>query len=181
MHLRGADVTYVADVDFVEAAIGSRKRLILTDGKTLDVTIPPGTEDGQTLRLKGQGLPGVGGGTPGDAYIEIKIASHPVFTRQGNDVHIELPITLPEAVLGATVTAPTVDGPVSLKVPADSNTGSVLRLKGKGIVDRASGARGDQYVRLKVVLPDRADAELKSFIESWSARHPYAVRRGPGA
>ncbi len=181
MHLRGADVTYVAEVDFVEAAVGAKKRLMLTDGKTLDVTIPPGTEDGQTLRLKGQGLPGVGGGTPGDAHIEIKIAPHPVFTRQSNDVHIELPITLPEAVLGATVTAPTVDGPVSLKVPPDSNTGSVLRLKGKGIVDRASGARGDQYVRLKVVLPDRADAELKSFIESWSARHPYAVRRGPGA
>ncbi|MGE0121038.1 MAG: DnaJ C-terminal domain-containing protein [Dongiaceae bacterium] len=181
MHLRGADVTYVAEVDFVEAAVGAKKRLMLTDGKTLDVTIPPGTEDGQTLRLKGQGLPGVGGGTAGDAYIEIKVAPHPVFTRQGNDVHIELPITLPEAILGATVTAPTVDGPVSLKVPPDSNTGSVLRLKGRGIVDRASGNRGDQYVRLKVVLPDRADAELKSFVESWSARHPYAVRRGPGA
>jgi DnaJ-class molecular chaperone len=179
MHLRGADVTYVAEVDFVEAAVGAKKRLSLTDGKTLDVTIPPGTEDGQTLRLRGQGMPGIGGGSPGDAYIEIKIAPHPLFTRKGNDVHIELPITLPEAVLGATITAPTIDGPVSLKVPPDSNTGSVLRLRGKGIADRASGARGDQYVRLKVVLPDRADDELKDFIDKWSARHPYSVRRGP--
>jgi DnaJ-class molecular chaperone len=177
MQMRGADVTYVAAVDFVEAAIGAKKRLTLTDGKTLDVTIPPGTEDGQTLRLKGQGMPGVGGAPAGDAYIEIKVASHPLFTRQGNDVHVELPITLPEAVLGATITAPTVDGPVSLKVPADSNTGSVLRLRGKGIVDRASGRRGDQYVRLKVVLPDKADPELRAFIEKWAQHHPYRARR----
>jgi DnaJ-class molecular chaperone len=92
-------------------------------------------------------------------------------------VHIELPVTLPEAVLGSTVTAPTVDGPVSLKVPPESNTGSTLRLKGKGIVDRTTGKRGDQYVRLKVVLPDRADPELKEFLEKWSAQHPYSVRR----
>jgi DnaJ-class molecular chaperone len=177
MHLRGADVTYVAEVDFVEAAIGSRKRLMLTDGKTLDVTIPPGTEDGQTLRLKGQGLPGAGGGAAGDAYIEIKVAPHPVFSRKGNDVHIDLAVTLPEAVLGATVTAPTIDGPVSLKVPPDSNAGSTLRLKGKGIVDRGGGKRGDQYVHLKVVLPDHADPELKAFLEKWSAQHPYSVRR----
>jgi DnaJ-class molecular chaperone len=178
MHLRGADVTYVAEVDFIEAALGAKKRLMLTDGKTLDVTIPPGTEDGQTLRLKGQGLPGAGGGPAGDAYIEVKVATHPLFSRKGNDVYIELPITLPEAVLGAAITAPTIDGPVSLKVPRDSNTGSTLRLKGKGIVDRSTGQRGDQYVRLKVVLPDRADPELTDFLEKWARRHPYTVRRG---
>jgi len=178
MHLRGADVTYVAEVDFIEAALGAKKRLMLTDGKTLDVTIPPGTEDGQTLRLKGQGLPGTGGGPAGDAYIEVKVAPHPLFSRKGSDVYIELPITLPEAVLGATITAPTIDGPVSLKVPRDSNTGSTLRLKGKGIVDRSTGQRGDHYVRLKVVLPDRADPELTDFLEKWARRHPYTVRRG---
>ena len=178
MHLRGADVTYVAEVDFSEAALGAKKRLMLTDGKTLDVTIPPGTEDGQTLRLKGQGLPGTGGGPAGDAYIEVKVAPHPLFSRKGSDVYIELPITLPEAVLGATITAPTIDGPVSLKVPRDSNTGSTLRLKGKGIVDRSTGQRGDHYVRLKVVLPDRADPELTDFLEKWARRHPYTVRRG---
>jgi DnaJ-class molecular chaperone len=178
MHLRGADVTYVAEVDFIEAALGAKKRLMLTDGKTLDVTIPPGTEDGQTLRLKGQGLPGTGGGPAGDAYIEVKVAPHPLFSRKGSDVYIELPITLPEAVLGATITAPTIDGPVSLKVPRDSNTGSTLRLKGKGIVDRSTGQRGDHYVRLKVVLPDRADPELTDFLEKWARRHPYTVWRG---
>lgn len=177
LQMRGADVTYVAAVDFIEAAVGAKKRLMLTDGKSLDVTIPAGTEDGQTLRLKGQGLPGVGGGPAGDAYIEIKVAPHPQFARQGNDVHIELPITLPEAVLGATITTPTVDGPVSLKVPPESNTGSVLRLRGKGVVDRATGQRGDQYVRLKVMLPDKADPELKEFVEQWARRHPYAARR----
>jgi DnaJ-class molecular chaperone len=168
----------LAEVDFVEAALGAKKRLMLTDGKTLDVTIPPGTEDGQTLRLKGQGLAGAGGAAAGDAYIEVKVAPHPLFSRKGNDVYIELPITLPEAVLGATIAAPTIDGQVSLKVPRDSNTGSTLRLKGKGIVDRSTGQRGDQFVRLKVVLPDRADAELTDFLEKWAQRHPYTVRRG---
>lgn len=177
MQVRGADVTYVANVDFIESAVGARKRLMLTDGKALDVTIPPGTEDGQTLRLKGQGLPGVGGAPAGDAYIEIKVAPHPQFSRQGSDVHAELPITLPEAVLGATVTAPTIDGPVSLKVPPDSNTGSVLRLKGKGILDRATGQRGDQYVRLKIILPDKCDPDLREFMERWSQKHPYSARR----
>lgn len=178
MQMRGADVTFIANVDFIEAAVGARKRLLLTDGKTLEVTIPPGTEDGQTLRLKGQGLPGAGGAPAGDAYVEIKVASHPQFSRQGSDVHAELPITVPEAVLGATVTAPTIDGPVSLKVPPDSNTGTVLRLKGKGIIDRASGQRGDQYVRLKILLPEKSDPDLRDFMQRWSQQHPYDVRRG---
>ena len=178
MHLRGADVTYLAEVDFVEAAVGAKKRLMLTDGKTLDVTIPPGTEDGQTLRLKGQGMPGTGGGQPGDAYIEIKVAPHPLFSRKGNDVHMEIAVTLPEATLGATITVPTIDGPVSLKVPRGSNTGSVLRLRGKGVLDRATAQRGDQYVRLKVMLPDPIDPALAEFIEKWSPHHPYSVRGG---
>jgi DnaJ-class molecular chaperone len=175
MRLRGADVTYVAPVDFTEAALGARKRLTLTDGKTLDVTIPPGTEDGQTLRLKGQGMPGTNGGPAGDAFIEVRVAPHPLFTREGNDVHIELPVSLPEAALGASVNVQTIDGTVALKVPPGSNTGTVLRLRGKGIPDRA-GQRGDQYVRLKVLLPERIDPELKEFLEQWSARHPYDVR-----
>jgi len=178
MNIRGADVSYAVTVDFVEAALGTKKRLTLTDGKTLDVTIPPGTEDGQTLRLKGQGLPGMGG-PPGDAFIEVKVKPHPHFTREGNDIHLELPVTLPEAVLGASVTVPTLDGKVSLKVPPGSNTGTVLRLRGKGI-PRAGGSRGDQYVKLKVVLPERPDSELSDFIERWSKRHPYDVRTKVG-
>jgi DnaJ-class molecular chaperone len=176
MRMRGADVTYLADVDFVEAALGGRKRLTLSDGKTLDVTIPAGSQNGQTLRLKGQGMPGTDGAPPGDAYIELRIAPHPVFTRKDNDVHVEVPVTLPEAVLGATITVPTVEGPVSLKVPKGSNTGTVLRLRGKGLADRTTRNRGHQYVTLKVVLPERIDDELSEFLARWSERHPYDVR-----
>lgn len=180
MRMRGADATYVAEVDFVEAALGARKRLTLTDGKTLDVTIPPGTEHGQTLRLKGQGMGGASGGGAGDAYIEIRVAPHPMFSRQGADVHVEVPISLPEAVLGATITVATIDGSVSLKVPPGSNTGSTLRLRGRGILDRRTKQRGDEYVALKVMLPDPPDGELKDFIEGWAKRRPYEVRRDKG-
>ena len=142
--MRGEDVTYTLAVSFVDAANGAKKRVTLADGKTLDVTIPPGTEHGQTLRLKGQGMPGVGGGPAGDAYVEIQVEPHAFFTRKDSNVHLEVPVTLPEAVLGATLTVPTVDGKVSIKVPPGSNTGTTLRLKGRGIVDRKSGQRGDQ-------------------------------------
>ena len=179
MSIRGADVSYAATADFVEAALGAKKRLTLTDGKTLDVTIPPGTEDGQTLRLKGQGLPGMGGGPAGDAFIEIKVEPHAFFTRQGDDIHLELPVSLPEAVLGASITVPTLDGKVTLKVPAGSNTGTVLRLRGKG-VPRRDGTRGDQYVKLKVVLPDRPDAEFKDFVERWAKKNAYDARARSG-
>lgn len=173
--MRGGDVSYMAEVDFVEAAAGARKRLTLPDGKTLDLTIPPGTEDAQVLRLRGQGQPGLGGGPPGDALIEIRVKPHPHFTRKGQDIHIEAPITLPEAVRGGTITVPTIDGAVSVKVPPGSNTDSVLRLRGRGIAGRG-GHRGDQYVRLKVVLPAKPDPELRAFVEEWGKRHPYDVR-----
>ncbi|MGH6960256.1 MAG: DnaJ C-terminal domain-containing protein, partial [Dongiaceae bacterium] len=101
-----------------------------------------------------------------------------IFNRQGNDVHIEIPVTLPEAVLGATITVPTIDGMVSLKVPKNSNNGAVLRLRGKGILDRAAKQRGDQYVRLKLMLPDEIDREFSEFLEQWSRRHPYDARGG---
>ena len=178
--LRGADVSYVATVDFVEAALGARKRLTLADGKTLDVNIPAGTADGQTLRLKGQGQPGLGGGAAGDALIEITVQPHPFFTRQGNDVHVEVPVTLPEAVLGGPVTVPTIHGRVSLTVPKNANSGTVLRLRGKGVPAAAGGVNGDQIVRLKVVLPDGGDAELTAFLEGWAALHPYDVRAKAG-
>ncbi len=177
---RGADVSYTLEVDFLEAANGLTRRVTLADGKTLDVTIPPGTEDGQTLRLKGQGQPGIGGAGPGDAFIEIHIKPHPLFTRVGNDVHVELPVTLPEAVLGGSVNLPTVDGKVALKIPAGSNTGTVLRLKGKGILSQATRQRGDQLVKLRVVLPDQVDPELKEFIEGWSTTHGYDPRSKAG-
>lgn len=169
---RGANVSYELTVDFVDAVKGAKKRLTLPDGRVLDVGIPPGSEDGQQLRLKGQGTGGLGGGTPGDAYITIHVRPHPFFTRDKNDIHVELPVTLTEAVLGGKVTAPTVDGPVSLTIPKGANTGTTLRLKGKGV--GAATARGDQFVTLKVTLPDATDPALEKFVESW--KRDYNVR-----
>jgi len=177
---RGADVSYTAPVDFLDAATGAKKRIRLSDGKVLDIKVPAGTEDRQTLRLKGQGMAGHGGGAAGDAFVEVHIEPHPYFTRKDNDVHLELPVTLQEAVLGATITVPTIHGKVSMKIPPGSNTGATLRLKGKGIVERKSGKKGDQYVKLKVTLPERPDKELKDFVERWGKDHGYDPRRKAG-
>lgn len=171
--MRGADVTYKAEVDFLEAVQGAKKRLTLSDGKTLDINIPAGTEDGQTLRLKGQGLPGQGGAANGDAFVEIAVRSHPFFERDGRDILLECPISLTEAVLGGTITVPTIDGKVALKVPKHSNTGTQLRLKGKGIVDAKSGKSGDLYIRFVVVLPKEIDPELERSVENWSKSRGY--------
>ncbi len=176
LRIRGADVSYAVDADLLEAATGVKRRLTLSDGKTLEFSIPPGTEDGQTLRLKGQGRPGLGGAPAGDAFIEIRIKPHLLFQREGDDVHIELPIALQEAILGATVDLPTVDGKVAIKIPRGVNSGTVMRLKGKGIVNQTTKRRGDQLVKLKVVLPDIIDKELSDFVERWGKAHPYDVR-----
>ena len=177
---RGADVSYTAPIDFLDAARGAKKRIRLSDGKMLNMTIPPGTTDRQTLRLRGQGAAAAGGGSPGDAYVEVHISEHAFFTRKKNDVHLDLPITLQEAVLGATVDVPTIHGKVSMKIPPGSNTGTTLRLKGKGIASRKSGGKGDQYVRLKITLPEKPDTELKDFVERWAAKHGYDPRRKAG-
>jgi DnaJ-class molecular chaperone len=176
----GANVSYTVPITFLDAAKGAKKRIKLADGKTLDVRIPPGTEDRQTLRLKGQGMPGVGGGPAGDALVEVHIEAHAFFERKGNNVHVELPVTLQEALLGATVTVPTVHGSVSMKIPEGSNSGSTLRLKGKGLQARDSDEVGDQYVKLRVMLPERPDEELREFIENWSRSHGYDPRRKAG-
>jgi DnaJ-class molecular chaperone len=174
MKTRGADVAYDMTVDFLDAARGAKKRLTLPDGRTLDVTVPAGASDGQQLRLKGQGTTGFGGGPAGDAYIEIHVAPHALFNRKDADIHIELPVTLKEAVLGGKITVPTIDGAVSMTVPKSANTGTTLRLKGKGVPATKGGARGDQYVRLVVVLPDSADPALEKFVEGWG--RDYDVR-----
>jgi DnaJ-class molecular chaperone len=176
----GANVSYTVPITFLDAVKGAKKRIKLADGKTLDVRIPPGTEDRQTLRLKGQGMPGVGGGPAGDALVEVHIEPHAFFERKGNNVHVELPVTLQEALLGATVTVPTVHGSVSMKIPEGSNSGSTLRLKGKGLQARDSDEVGDQYVKLRVMLPERPDQELREFIENWSRSHGYDPRRKAG-
>lgn len=176
MRARGADVSYTLPISFMEAAKGARKRVTVGDGRTIDLTIPPGVHDRQTLRLRGQGMPGFDGGPPGDAYVELHIQPHPFFRRKDHNIHLDLPITLAEAVLGGKVEVPTIDGPVTMTVPKGSNTGTVLRLRGRGIVDQRSGQRGDQYVHLQVVLPKTPDPELEEFARRWAADHDYDPR-----
>jgi DnaJ-class molecular chaperone len=176
LKMRGADVTYRLEVDFLDAALGGKKRLGLADGKTLDVTLPPGTEDGSQLRLKGQGMPGQGGAPNGDAFVEIGVHAHPYFERDGFDILLECPLTLDEAVLGGTVEVPTIDGRVALKVPVGSNSGTQLRLKGKGILNSKTKTCGDQYVRFVVTLPRDIDPDLDSAVRKWATAHPYEVR-----
>ncbi|MGH7070345.1 MAG: DnaJ C-terminal domain-containing protein [Acetobacteraceae bacterium] len=171
IRIRGADIPFHMHVDFLDAVNGATRRLSLPDGSTLDVTIPPGIRDGQLLRLKGKGRPGLGGGPPGDALIEIEVLPHPVFTRQGDDIRLELPISLNEAVLGGRVDVPTPGGAVTMTVPKGSNSDDVLRIRGRG-VPRRDGSRGDEYVTLRIVLPRKPDPELESFAASWEAgRH----------
>ena len=168
LRMRGADIHYRLSVEFLEAVNGTTRRVTLADGSTLDVTIPPGARDGQVLRLRGKGRPGSGGGPAGDALVELDVRPHRLFSRRGDDIHIDLPISLREAVLGGKVKVPTPTGKVIATVPKGTNSGRVLRLKGKG-VPRADGTRGDEYVRLAVALPEPADPELERFVADWSA------------
>jgi DnaJ-class molecular chaperone len=172
--MRGQDAHYRLDVDFLDAVNGTKTRITLPDGGTLDVTIPPGVTDGQVLRLKGKGSPGMGEGEPGDALIEIAVRPHPVFKREGDDILVEVPITLDEAVLGGKVEVPTIAGRVSVTVPPGANTGQTLRLKGRGI--KRGSKTGDQLVKLSVVMPERIDDELKRFAETWRESHRYDPR-----
>src|SRR5688572_10993056 len=173
--MRGQDAQYRLDVDFLDAVNGTKTRITLPDGGTLDVAIPPGVTDGQVLRLRGKGTPGLGEGEAGDALIEISVKSHPVFKRECDDIVVEVPITFDEAVLGGKVEVPTIGGRVSVTVPAGANTGQTLRLKGRGI--KSKGRSGDQLVKLSVVLPERIDEDLKSFAERWRQDHSYDPRR----
>jgi DnaJ-class molecular chaperone len=170
MRMRGPDVHYRLEVDFLEAARGAKKRITLPTGDAIDLAIPEGVADGQVLRMKEKGGPGLGGGPAGDALVEIAVKPHPTFERTGNDVTVELPITLDEAILGAKVKAPTISGTVSLTIPPGASSGQVLRLRGKGI------KKGDQLVRLKIVLPAAIDDELKSFMSEWRKGHAYDPR-----
>ncbi len=174
---KGADVAYTITVPFVEACLGGTKRLTLDNKKTIDVTIPAGTEDGHKLRLRGLGHAGVGGA--GAAIIEIKVAPHPFFRREGKALHLDVPISLPEALLGEKVTIPTLDGSVAVRVHKGANTGSVMRLKGKGIPN-PKGEAGDMFATLKVMLPEDADADLAMMIEKWAKKKAYNPRKKLG-
>ncbi len=172
---RGADVRARLEIDLEEAIAGGKKRIAFSDGRTVDVTIPACAADSQTLRLKGQGSPGRSG--PGDAFIEIAIRPHPIFKREGDDLVMDLPITVYDAVLGGKIEAPTPDGPVTLTVPRGSNAGARLRLKGRGLPDAGGGERGDLFARLVITLPETVDASLEAFAEGWRVARPYKARR----
>ncbi len=165
---RGEDVRYRMDVDFLDAVNGGRRRVTMSDGRPLDLAVPAGLKSGQTLRLKGQGLPGMGGGPAGDALVEVTVGSHPQFKRDGDNIRMNLKISLAEAVEGAKAPVQTPSGAVSLTIPPGSNSGEVLKLRGKGV--QVKPTPGDLLVRLMIVLPDADDSELREFVKGWSKR-----------
>jgi DnaJ-class molecular chaperone len=161
---KGADVAYRLKVAFEDAVALKPQRITLADGKTIDLKLPQGVEDGTKIRLAGKGSEGPGG--RGDAIVTIEIAPHRFYTREGTNIRLELPVTLKEAVLGAKVKVPTPEGAVMLTIPKGTTSGKVLRLKGRGFVGK-DGTRGDQLVTVEVDVPPD-DAELQRFAESWS-------------
>ena len=177
---RGRDVRYRLEVDFLDAALGAKKRVTMPDGRTLDLSIPAGLEDGQSLRLKGQGEKGHGGAA-GDVYVDITVKPSKVFERKGLDIHVDLPISLKEAVLGGKVTAPTIAGEVTVTAPKNASSGTVLRLRGRGIQKGKGAPAGDQYVCLKIVLPDGGDKDLEAFVKTWKGADQSARKDFAGA
>ena len=169
---KGRDVRYRLAVDFLEAARGATKRVTLQDGNTIDVNIPEGLRDGQTLRLKGRGHPGVAGGPPGDVFVEVSVREHPLFKLSGDDVTLDVPVTLKEAVLGGKVQVPTPSGTVSIRVPPGTSSGTAFRLRGKGLpnakVGSKAGKDGDLLARIRIVLPE-GDPALEAFARDWDA------------
>lgn len=165
-HARGTDVRYHIDVDFLDAARGAKRNVTMPDGKGIEISIPPGIRDGQTLRLRGKGSPGFGQGPAGDAFVTVSVLAHPEFVRDGDNIEVELPITFDEAVLGGKVGVPTIDGPVSVTIPKGVSSGHRLRLKGRGTA-KSKGGRGDQFVRLRIVLPDKTDTRMEELAGQW--------------
>jgi len=174
---KGSDVRARLEIDLEDAIKGAVRRITFGDGKTLEVSIPKGAADGQTLRLRGQGHPGRNGGPAGDVLIELAIKRHPIFRAEGADLHMDLPISVPDAVLGAKVDAPTPEGVVALTVPKGSNSGARLRLKGRGGVDPDTGRRGDLFAHLVITLPEPQDEPLIKLAERWRTERPYVAKR----
>ena len=173
--MKGGDARYHLAVDFLDAVNGNPQRIVLPDGSSLEVKIPQGIKNGQTIRLKGKGQPGIGSGPPGDAYVEIEVRPHKTFKREGNDIVVDVPISFDEAVLGGKIDVPTIDGRVRVNVPAGASSGQTLRLKGKGVKPR-KGKTGDQRCVLKIVMPKEIDDDLKTFAEKWRKDHAYNPR-----
>jgi DnaJ-class molecular chaperone len=170
---KGHDVRYTLDVDFLEAVKGATKRVTLPGGGTLDLNVPAGVGDGQVLRLKGKGARGFGGGEQGDALVEIHVRPHAQFKRLDDDILVEVPITIDEAVLGAKVEVPTVSGRVQLTIPKGTSSGQVFRMKGKGVKSAGKPEPGDQLVTVRIVLPEVIDDSLAYFFSEWRQKHGY--------
>ncbi|MEQ9122033.1 MAG: J domain-containing protein [Alphaproteobacteria bacterium] len=173
---RGADLALTVTVPFIEACLGGKRRIAVPNRTPLDVSLPPGIADGGTVRLAGQGEPGYDGGPPGDLFVQVHVAPHRFFERRDADIHLELPVTVAEAVLGAAVRAPTIHGPVDVKVPAGAKAGTRLRLRGKGVPD-GKGGFGDQYVRIAIAAPEKPDQALKDALAAWAKRSPENPRK----
>ncbi|MET4682881.1 DnaJ C-terminal domain-containing protein [Brevundimonas faecalis] len=171
---RGQDVRATLDVSLEDAIAGTTRRIQFSDGRMLDVAIPKGATDGQTIRLKGQGTPGRGG-QAGDALIELRIQPHPLFKRDGADLTMDLAVSVPDAVLGGKIPVPTPEGTVMMTIPKGSNSGKTLRLKGRGAY--AGGKRGDLLARLVVTLPETPDEDLVRFATEWRDKRPYKPGR----
>jgi DnaJ-class molecular chaperone len=171
--MRGQDVRYTLEVDFLEAVGGAKKRVRLPDVGTLDLTVPEGVADGQVLRLKGKGTPGLRGGENGDALVEIHVRPHAKFKRIGNDILLEVPITIDEAVLGGKIEVATISGRVSLQIPKGTSSGRIFRLKGKGVRGTNDVTMGDQLVTIRIVMPENVDESLSYFMAEWRQRNRY--------
>lgn len=170
------DLEAAMSISLEDAARGATKRLHLPTGKEIDVKIPAGLTSGQQIRLKGQGYPSPwNGGVTGDAIITVTIAQHPIFTVDGNDLRLDLPVTLYEAVLGAKVRVPTLDGAVQLAIPADTSSGRTFRLKGKGL--QSKSGTGDLLATVRISLPDESDSELKELMRKWRDSKTYNPRK----
>lgn len=174
--IRGEDVQAAVMISLAESVHGATKRVSLPTGRTLEVSVPAGVEDGKSIRLKGQGQPGVHGGSTGDAIVTVTIARHPHFRPDGYDLRLDLPIALYEAVLGAKVAVPTLEGQVEMSIPAGTDGGRVLRLRGKGLLTPAR-TRGDLLVALRIVLPEGASDDLVAFARGLAEDRPYDPRK----
>ncbi|MCA1297879.1 DnaJ C-terminal domain-containing protein [Stappia indica] len=174
---RGADAHVIARVTLEQLVHDGKARVTLPSGKTLDVSVPAGTVDGEKIRLRGQGHPGDYGGATGDAIVEIRVARHALFTPSDDDLRLDLPLTLYEAVLGGKVRVPTLDGAINLTIAPNANSGKTMRLKGKGLPNK-QGGRGDLLITLRITLPDEPDEELETLMRAWQELRPYRAR-GP--
>ncbi len=171
--LRGPDVRYTLEVDFLEAANGAKKRVTMPGGAALDMAVPEGVTDGQVLRLKGKGGEGPRGGEPGDALVEIKVRLHSEFRRTGDDIHTSVPITIDEAVLGGKIEVATIHGRVALTIPKGTSSGRAFRMKGRGVRSAPGQQPGDQIVTIAIVMPEEIDEKLAYFLTEWRRAHAY--------